>query len=231
MRVIGKMLLAAVALGALTTSASAAVQLVSSHAFDNPATRLGPGETLVWNFNTVVNPIEDTTHFTYNGQVHIGDSLNMWQHPFGDQSHYGIASDVGSPHDATFTIASGFELTSFSAYLGSLDNYNSLSFLSNGTLVKTFTGNDLAQFGSGNNAGSSPTSGDDNRRFFFTFAASDDITEVLFHSNGRAFEFDNFAASFISTVPEPATWTMMILGFGFVGFMMRSNRKTATVSA
>ena len=54
---------------------------------------------------------------------------------------------------------------------------------------------------------------------------------ILFHSNGVSFEFDNIAAT-VSSVPEPATWTMMILGFGFVGFMMRSNRqKTAMIAA
>jgi len=231
MRVISKMLLAALALGALTTSASAAVTLTASHAFDPAATRLGSGESLVWNFNTVFNPVADS-HFSYVGQVHVGNLNNFWAAPANDTSHYGIATDVGALHDATFTIQSGFELTSFSAYLGSLDDYNSISFLSNGTTLKTYTGDDLAQFATGNNAGSSSTSGDDNRRFFFTFAASDDVTQVLFHSDGRAFEFDNFAASFISTVPEPATWAMMILGFGFVGFMMRSNRqKTATITA
>ena len=31
----------------------------------------------------------------------------------------------------------------------------------------------------------------------------------------------------ISAVPEPATWTMLILGFGAVGFMLRSTRRRA----
>ena len=231
MRVISKMVLAALAMGALTTSASAAVNIASSHPFDPAGTRLGTGESLVWNFNTVFNPVADS-HFTYNGQVHVGTVANFWAAPANDTSHYGIATDIGPIHDATFTIQSGFELTSFSAYLGSLDDYNSISFLSNGSTVQTYSGNQLAQFAAGHNADHSTTSGDSNARFFFTFDAADDITQVLFHSNGRAFEFDNFAASFISTVPEPATWAMMILGFGFIGFMMRSNRaKTATISA
>lgn len=231
MRVLSKMLLAAFALGALTTSASAAIQLVGSQPSDLP---IGGGQTLVDTFDAAPNAL-----FTYNGQIHIGNFTNFWAAPAGDATHYGIASDVGSPTNATFTIAPGHELTSFSAYLGSLDDYNSLQFLdSHGNVVTTalygnvVDGNELANFAAGHNADHSTTSTDSNRRFFFTFAASDDVTEVLFHSNGRAFEFDDFAASWVSTVPEPATWAMMILGFGFVGFMMRSNRqKMAAISA
>ena len=36
--------------------------------------------------------------------------------------------------------------------------------------------------------------------------------------------------SFVSTVPEPATWAMVILGFGLVGGGMRSARRKTTVS-
>ena len=239
MRVISKFALAAVALAAYSTTASAAVTLADHHAFDNPATRLGPGETLVWNFNTTVNPVENSL-FTYTGQVHIGNSANMWAAPTGDHSHYGIATDIpatkGGPTDASFSIASGYELTSFSAYLGSIDNYNTLSFLNGkGDVVQSYTGDQLAQLITGNPAAvatSSTTSADSNQRMFFTFGKTDDITKVLFQSDGRAFEFDNFAASWISVVPEPATWAMMILGFGFIGFMMRGSRqKASTISA
>jgi hypothetical protein len=31
--------------------------------------------------------------------------------------------------------------------------------------------------------------------------------------------------SFIPGVPEPATWAMMLLGFGAIGCMMRARRK------
>jgi hypothetical protein len=39
---------------------------------------------------------------------------------------------------------------------------------------------------------------------------------------GRQFVMDNF--KFASGVPEPSTWAMMIVGFGGVGVMVRSNR-------
>jgi hypothetical protein len=40
----------------------------------------------------------------------------------------------------------------------------------------------------------------------------------------NAFETANFA---VGAVPEPATWAMMLLGFGAVGYSMR--RRKATV--
>jgi hypothetical protein len=40
---------------------------------------------------------------------------------------------------------------------------------------------------------------------------------------GSAFEIDNIA---INAVPEPATWAMMLLGFGAIGIGMRRQRKT-----
>lgn len=38
-------------------------------------------------------------------------------------------------------------------------------------------------------------------------------------------------AEFLDAVPEPATWAMLVLGFGFVGASMRRRRVMATVSA
>ncbi|MEO7411252.1 MAG: PEPxxWA-CTERM sorting domain-containing protein [Sphingomicrobium sp.] len=35
----------------------------------------------------------------------------------------------------------------------------------------------------------------------------------------------------VAAVPEPATWAMMLLGFGAVGFSMRRNRRPALVQA
>jgi hypothetical protein len=33
------------------------------------------------------------------------------------------------------------------------------------------------------------------------------------------------------TVPEPATWAMMIIGFGFVGAAMRGRRKPVSIGS
>jgi hypothetical protein len=42
--------------------------------------------------------------------------------------------------------------------------------------------------------------------------------------------FDNFSATATAPVPEPATWAMMVLGFGVAGGAMRRRRSTVRVS-
>ncbi|MDO9432589.1 MAG: PEPxxWA-CTERM sorting domain-containing protein [Phenylobacterium sp.] len=49
-------------------------------------------------------------------------------------------------------------------------------------------------------------------------------------SSGTSMNFDNFAGT-ISAVPEPATWAMMIIGFGAVGSMVRTSRRRNVFNA
>jgi len=55
-------------------------------------------------------------------------------------------------------------------------------------------------------------------RFLYTFTAGDGGGTV----SGNA--------SFIQAVPEPATWAMMLLGFGGIGFAMRRRRHGTTLA-
>jgi hypothetical protein len=50
------------------------------------------------------------------------------------------------------------------------------------------------------------------------------------NSNGNYFHDSTGLAGTISAVPEPATWAMMIGGFGMVGGAMRYRRRSAKVS-
>jgi hypothetical protein len=45
------------------------------------------------------------------------------------------------------------------------------------------------------------------------------ITSVAFYSTQNAFETDNHA--FITAVPEPETYAMLLAGLGMLGFMLR----------
>lgn len=56
-----------------------------------------------------------------------------------------------------------------------------------------------------------------------------DVTGSSFTSGGGDFyELSNIRASAVSAVPEPATWLMMVLGFGLVGF---ARKRRMAVSA
>ena len=234
MRLVSKLAFAVVGLGLFSTAASAAVTL-SSAAGLSTHPGVGPGEQMIWNFDTGIGGIENS-HFQYHGDVFTSSLANVAADPAGDTSAFGAAENAAGAAaagqaftDAMFTVNTGTTITSLSIDLGSLDTFNTLNFYSGTTLEGHFTGNTLAAALLGL-ADGNQTSDLTNGRFYFKFLASDDINKLVFSSTSPAFEFDNIAAT-ISGVPEPATWAMMLLGFGFVGFMMRSNRqKTATIA-
>jgi hypothetical protein len=210
MRFFAKTALVAVALSAFTTAASAAVNFTSPNPYDTNG--LGAGESIVWDFDAIANP-----NFSYTGSVFAVSNPTVAAAPAGDATAFG-AAEVGK--DAEFSILTG-QITSLSFYLGSLDDYNTITFFSGATQIGQFTGNDLTI---PDPANGDQADGNTNRRYFFTFGAADNVNRVVFNTTQPAFEFDDIAAA-VSGVPEPSTWAMMILGFGFVGFMLRNGRR------
>lgn len=221
MRFISKMAVAALALGFCSTAASAAVNLTGSTGLSfHPGPAIG--ELMLWDFDAIHVP-----NFTFSGSTFIGNHPNVAAPPaYGlvpDATIYGAAEPN---NNAVFTEIGPQRLLSLSFDLGSLDTYNTISFYSGNTLVKSFTGSQLTD----PNPAAGEQAGDaNNRRYYFTFGAADDINKVVFQSTFPAFEFDNIAGA-LSAVPEPATWAMMIVGFGFVGFMLRNGRRQSAVA-
>ncbi|WP_416907272.1 MAG: PEPxxWA-CTERM sorting domain-containing protein [Polymorphobacter sp.] len=137
----------------------------------------------------------------------------------------GIYQSVGTGGSSTFDFAGYLPqfrvLTGLSLYWGSVDSHNALEFLNaDGSVVSAFTGSDLPRF-DGNQ-----TLGATNRRITFAMAGQNEITQVRFRGQGNAFEFDTIGAA-VGSVPEPASWAMLIAGFGLVGGAMRRRRKMA----
>jgi len=71
---------------------------------------------------------------------------------------------------------------------------------------------------------------------FFGFSDTSGIQSVSFLNNGSSGGFSNYSFDNVSTftgtitssaVPEPASWAMMIAGFGAVGGALRRTRKVA----
>lgn len=64
---------------------------------------------------------------------------------------------------------------------------------------------------------------------FFNISSTTPFTSIVLTQGpgGASFEFDNLT---IGTVPEPASWALMIAGFAMVGFSMR-RRATKVVAA
>jgi hypothetical protein len=137
----------------------------------------------------------------------------------------GVYQSVGGGGVSTFDfggyLPANRVLTGFSLYWGSVDNYNFVDFLTaNNSLVATFGGTQLPRF-DGNQ-----TIGTANPRVTFLIDGIHQVTKVRLRSDSNAFEYDGFAVT-TGSVPEPASWAMLIAGFGLTGAMLRRRRALA----
>jgi hypothetical protein len=144
-----------------------------------------------------------------NAQILNGDVGGIGAQPFNDATNYLSVLKNGS---VTGTIAGGATILQF--YVGSVDQYNSISF-DNGA-GGTYSG---ADFTSNNNGcRTAPCSG------LLTFIGS--FQSFTLTSSDNSFETDSFT-TFARAVPEPSTWAMMILGFMGVGFLAYRRKNTS----
>ncbi|WP_310497942.1 PEPxxWA-CTERM sorting domain-containing protein [Sandarakinorhabdus sp.] len=138
--------------------------------------------------------------------------------PAGDATCFGYVSSDLTPNTATLDTP---DLQSISFYWGSIDLYNTVEVLDQfGNVLLTETGGMLPPSNGDQSLGST------NRRIFFSAGAGERISGLRFTSTGVAYEFDDFAAN----VPEPASWAMLIAGFGLVGATARRRRMTSVTA-
>lgn len=142
-----------------------------------------------------------------------GSASGQYAAPAGDSTQY-LA--VGAGQAASLAISPGVKSLSF--YWGSIDAYNTVKFYSGNTEVGSFTGSQIPPAPADGNQGNLFN----NRRVNFSFDGAK-VSSVQFSSSQNAFELDTVAAA----VPEPATWAMLLVGFGLVGVSVR--RRSPTV--
>lgn len=212
----------AVSLAAIAATPAAAVITLTSGA-GNPDPGIPSGFTTVVTFGTasaagIVN--------TMSGAVvtAAGNIGGQRAAPAGTPAG-GVYQSIGTGGRSTFDfglyLPANRVLTGFSMYWGSIDNHNFVDFLTAGnTVVASFGGAQLPRFDGNQTLGTS------NRRVTFLIDGINEITKVRLRSNGNAFEYDTFAVT-NGTVPEPASWTMLIAGFGLVGSVLRRRRALA----
>ncbi|RYY05119.1 MAG: PEP-CTERM sorting domain-containing protein [Alphaproteobacteria bacterium] len=199
-----KLALAATALCALPTVANAAV-------IGSTGGGTGPFSTL-----TSAGLDGGATATLTGGTVYTADR------PFADIPKDGIpggtflAAGVLAGQPAVLTFAQPISYLSF--LWGSPDTYNVVTLVSSATTY-TFTAAGL---------GFAVTNGDQTFSQYAQFVASagETIRSISFSNTPArdAFEVTNFT---VTAVPEPATWGMMLVGFGMVAGASRYRRRSS----
>jgi hypothetical protein len=135
--------------------------------------------------------------------------------------------DLAAQHDALGNLGYNFDITTFDALTGGTFN-GATSLFSFGTTLFgiTYLGMHFGDAGTG--------LGDRSVFYKFDFGAggSTGITlDTAGYSNSRIYASGNPTPTPRSAVPEPATWALMLLGFGGVGMAMRRSRRDKSVLA
>jgi len=205
---------AAVGMLVAASSANAAVSVLKTEEGNLFSPTVGQ---IIYDFDAISDP-----DVTYVGNVLQGPQT-------GDQSasppYAGdVAGDttrfasVQANTTGTLTTLNGFALRDFSFYLGSPDDYNTVTFNFLGGGSQTLTGHEIwggVVLGNGDR-----TKG---FRVYYDFGGAK-VTSIVFGTQDvDAFEFDGLAAT-ISAAPEPGAWALMIMGFGAAGAMLRRRR-------
>jgi hypothetical protein len=190
------------------TAANAGVISFSSIAFDGP---MASGEIMVQNFDA---PLAAGYSMTWsNAGIYQGPLVSgIAAPPFGDSTKYLSVYTGGLA-----TLTAPGTMKSLSIYLGSIDDYNTVTFQGAGGFTKSYTGSQLLSPANGNQTDAST-----NRRYYFTFDPNDNINKVIFSSSGNSFEFDNIAVNDPpADVPEPLTLSLFASGLAGATFLRR----------
>lgn len=164
----------------------------------------------------------------------------------GNTGQYAVAGlGENSSYSVTFDQTGENGINYFGYWLSALDAGNSLEFWSGGSLLGTFDPTDVIAFvgGAGSPYYGNPATGEvDHEPFVFVnfYNTQGTFDKIVFKQGpGTAgYESDNHTVGWyvdqggtpVPAVPEPTTWAMMILGFGAVGGVMRSNRRKARLT-
>ncbi len=203
--------------------AGAANAAITTSILGNYGSYVAAGQTIVQDFDAALAPGYSfgTTNPFFIG---TGSANGLYAEPPGTPGNYiAVQSANGTDGSATLTsLGGGF--TNFSLFMGSPDTYNSISFtFLNGDVV-TLNGTQISNGGT-----LFPTTGDQSLAYRVNFNFGGDVAKsVTLQSIGQnAYESDGWA---VSAVPEPATWAMMITGFGLAGAAIRRRRNILAVA-
>jgi hypothetical protein len=199
----------AMILAASVASATSANATVSVSAATGCTSYCGP-TPITYNFNTLAS----TPTFVGGSVVGPGTTSNAFAAPVGGS---GLYYSVGPSTSHPGTITLGSNIGSFSFIWGSIDTFNSLSLITAGG-THTYSGSAIAALVPAPANGSQVILAQNPIVTFLLSGLDQTNVRLRLNSSQNAFEIDDIA---VSTVPEPGTWAMMLVGFGALGFAMR----------
>lgn len=208
-----------------TAGAAQATTTVSVEAAGVQTTTIA-GTTGVETFNSVMgytSPFQ--TNFGGSGYTGTFDAiLSSGANVYGGAGGSGRFETVQGT--TTLTVA-GPNINYFGLWASALDGGNSVAFYKGGSLVDTVnlvaTPLDSSYFGNPNANYLGQNAGEKYAFFNFVVGGGYDMVKLI-QNNGGGFELDDVTVGTAGAVPEPASWAMMIAGFGLVGATMRRRR-------
>ncbi len=172
------------------------------------------------NFNSGSAPTGSPVNYTDGGAV-LGNPSTHAALPNDDTYFFSVGPSTSDPAMISFSSS----LRYFGFYWGSPDTYNIVELYKGSSLLGTFTGSLLAGVMQTDPDGNQAAGG-------YLNVVADNAGEyfdgIKFKSsNINAFESDNHA--YITAVPEPGTYAMLLAGFAMMGFIAR--RRTRNISS
>lgn len=206
----------------VSVSGATATQAATTIAFTPGAASPGPGQSVVYNFDT-----------TRPASLITGPLVQI-KSPPADGAGAPPANSIPSGTNYLSVLAGGFAsilfggpVSAFSFDWGSIDSYNILTILPFGggdSIV--VPGTSFTNTAANGNQVAPGTNG----RFTVQGTAGTQYIGFNLTSTSNSFEIDNVAVPVTGAVPEPATWAMMLLGFGGIGFAARRRKRNVTTT-
>ena len=211
------------------TNTTATFDVIGKETFDSRPTGTG-GFSTTFGGNGVISGVYSAGTTVSSGDQYGGEGGSNYAVTFNDA---GYSLSLTSTQDAA-------GVTYFGYYLPALDAGNVLELYSGDTKIFTFDPSAVLARVAGNSAyygkPDAPNQGANSNEpyVFVNFYATDGarFDKVVFRESPASggYESDNHTVGYFNTitgtgVPEPATWAMMIIGFGAAGVAVRNRRR------
>lgn len=204
------LLLSAIAAVSLAGTAHAAVQ-----------TSFVPGGSSATAGFTIIDTFDNLSGVMINSGTVIVQSVNNGDGAPPANSNPSGTSYLSVLGGGSATINFAANTTAFQFDWGSIDSYNTLTIASSAGNLVIVPGS----MSFPNDANGNQIADKTNGLFTVWGDAGETFSSITLQSSRNSFEIDNLAVM-SGAVPEPATWAMLITGFGLVGFAARRRRTT-----